>query len=99
MAWKSSLFVNVQNDLVEIKEHGWNPLNYSLLDSDDIKLTMTKNDVIHYKLILKVNNQSYICTKFGTHTIVRSISTSTRTSSEISGLILNENPNFCQLMH
>ena len=45
MAWKSSLFVNVQNDLVEIKEHGWNPLNYSLLDSDDIKLTMTKNDV------------------------------------------------------
>ena len=57
MACESS-FVNVQNKTVAIQEHGWNPINYLLFDSDDIKLTMTKNDVIHYKSILKVKNQS-----------------------------------------
>ena len=59
MAWES-LFMNVQNKTFAIQEHGWNPLNYLLLDSDDIKLTMTKNGVIHYKSILKVKNQSDI---------------------------------------
>ena len=53
MAWDSS-FVNVENNMVAIKERGWNPLNYLLLDSDDIKLTMTNSENVHYKSIHKL---------------------------------------------
>jgi len=90
-----SFFVNVQNNQVAIRDRGWNPLNYSLLDSDDIKLTMTDSDARHYESILKLNSQ---CDSMGTevsaHTIVGSESTSTRKFSELSGPNMNYDPKF-----
>ena len=55
---------------------------------------MTKNDVIQYKSILKVNSQSDIGTECSTNTIVGSALTSTKTISKLSGPILNYNSIF-----
>ena len=48
IAWEAS-FVQVENNKIEICDCGWNPLNYALLENDDIKATMTNHDLIHYK--------------------------------------------------
>ena len=94
MAWNSS-FVNIQNNLVIIQERGWNPLNYVLLDSDDIKLTMTNSDVLYFKSILKLNSQSNNAdNELGVDTVEGSASTSTKTISKLSGPNLNYDPKF-----
>lgn len=94
MAWNSS-FVNVENNQVAIRDRGWNTLNYALLDSDDIKLTMTDSAARHYESIYKVDSQRDVMGTGGSaNTIVRSASTSTRTISELSGPNLNYDPKF-----
>ena len=83
--------------MVAIQEHGWNPLNHSLLDGDDIKLTMTNSDIVHYKSIHKLEKQCNIVgTEASANTIVGSISTSTstKTVSKLSGPNLNYDPKF-----
>ena len=95
MAWNSS-FVNVENNLVAIQERGWNPLNYALLDNDDIKITMTDSDVRHFESIHKLDSQCYVMETrdSANNTIVGSASTSTKTISELSGPNLNYDPKF-----
>ena len=93
MAWNSS-FVNVENNLVAIRERGWSPLNYALLESDDIKLTMTNSDVVHFKSILKNSQCNNADNELSAHTFAGSASTSTKTISELSGPNLNYDPKF-----
>ena len=89
IAWRGS-FVNKENNKVAISDCGWNPLNYALLHNDDIKSSMTSNDLIHYKSILKVDNQT---DEFANSAIADG-SAGTRTISEITSPSLNYDARF-----
>ena len=85
-AWDAS-FVNIDNNMTAIRDWGWNPLNYALLDHEDIKATMTGNDIVHYESLLKTNKETT-----NTAAITESInSASSLTISDVTGIT---SPNF-----
>ena len=56
-AWDCS-FAVVKSNQTAIADRGWNPLNYCLLDDNDIKCTMTDSVSRQYHMMLKSTNIS-----------------------------------------
>ena len=56
-AWDHS-FALVASNQKAIADRGWGPLNYALLDDDDIKCTMTDSEKCQYHAMLKGRNSS-----------------------------------------
>ena len=54
-AWSQS-FANVKQNKKAIEARGWGPLNYNLLNDEDIKATMTESETREYHCMLKNNN-------------------------------------------
>ena len=54
-AWEQS-FAQVDFNKKAISDRGWNPLNYSLLNDEDIKATMTDSEHFEYQSMLKMNS-------------------------------------------
>ena len=54
-AWEQS-FARVDFNKKAISDRGWNPLNYSLLNDEDIKATMTDSEHFEYQSMLKMNS-------------------------------------------
>ena len=58
-AWDCS-FAVVKSNQTAIADRGWNPLNYCLLDDNDIKCTMTDSESCQYHMMLKSTNSTNI---------------------------------------
>jgi len=56
-AWDHSFSLVVSNQKA-IADRGWGPLNYALLDNDDIKCTMTDSEKCQYHEMLKGNSSN-----------------------------------------
>ena len=53
-AWQQS-FAQVDFNKKAISDRGWNPLNYNLLNNEDIKSTMTDSEHHEYQCMVKIN--------------------------------------------
>ena len=56
-AWDNS-FALIDSNKTAIADRGWCPLNYALLDDNEIKSTMTNSEKIQHGMLLKSNNSN-----------------------------------------
>ena len=85
-AWDNS-FALVDSNETAIADRGWCPLNYTLLDDNEIKSTMTDSEKTQYQKILKRNNnEASITSNKGTGTKPTQQPSSINTCSTISEL-------------
>ena len=74
IAWDASFSKQEQN-MTAITAGEWNPLNYELLSHFNIQATMTNSKVLHYKSLLKTNNQIIGSSLNQASTVVDSVGT------------------------
>ena len=81
-AWEQS-FARVDFNKKAILDRGWNPLNYNLLNDEDIQATMTNSEHHEYQSMMKLNSND---TPINKSQSVPSMKTSISDLTDESGL-------------
>ena len=90
-AWDRS-FVRVEKNLKAIRDRGWGPLNYTLLNEDQIQATMTELESTSHALMMKpasnTNTQS-VQQSFSHESTINTAEETISTLTDDVGLCMN----------